>query len=95
MVHHARKIDLGLNRCDAEGRAAALRLGHPGGGDQRLGGHAAEIQAIAAHLRALDQHHIETELSRARGDDQPRRACAHDADVGGQHQRALRLRSRA
>ena len=99
VVHHPREVDRGLDGGDAEGSAAAVRLGGLGGGDQRLGGHAAEVEAVAAHHGAFDQHDLETELGCPRRDHQAGRARADDADIGGQQgrhrQRALRLRSRA
>ena len=84
VIHDAAEVDLGLDRRDAEGRAVALRLRGLGGGDQRLGRHAAVVEAIAAHLGALDQHDAEAELGGARGDDQAGRAAADDADVRGE-----------
>ena len=84
MVHHLGEIDLGFDGCDAEGRARALRLGHPGGGDQGLGRHAAEVEAVASHRAALDQHDAETQLRRARRDDEAARAAADDADIGAE-----------
>ena len=73
-----------LDRRDAEGGSAALRLGGLGGGDQRLGRHAAVVEAIAAHQPALDQHDVEAELRGAGGGDQARRPAADDADIGCQ-----------
>ena len=84
VIHDAAEIDRGLDRRDAEGRAVALRLRDLGGGDQRLGRHAAIVEAIAAHLGALDQHDAEAELGGARCHDQARRAGADDADIRGQ-----------
>ncbi len=81
VIHDAAEIDRGLDRRDAEGRAVALRLRHPGGGDQRLGRHAAMVEAIAAHLGALDQHDARGRAGRRRtprpGPPSPRRRCRH------------------
>ena len=84
VIHDAAEIDLGLDRRDAEGGAVALRLRGLGGGNQRLGRHAAIVEAIATHLGALDQHDAEAELGGAGGHDQTRRAGADDADIRGQ-----------
>ena len=50
-------------------------------GDQRLGGHAAVVEAIAAHLVLLDQHHGDAELGRGRGHREAARAAADDAQI--------------
>ena len=81
MVHDLAEVDFRLDRRDAERGTAALRLGCPGGGDQCLRWHAAEIEAVTAHQCAFDQHDIEAELRCACSDDKARRAGADDADV--------------
>ena len=47
----------GFVRHDAERRAGAHQVGPPRRRDQGLGGHAAVVEAVAAHLVLLDQHH--------------------------------------
>ena len=42
------------------------------------------VRALAAHRSALDQHDRGTQLGRARSHAETARACADDADVGGQ-----------
>ena len=63
--------------------AAPPQIREPGRGEQRLRRHAAEIQAVAAHRAALDQHDLGAELRRAGGDRQPAGAGADDAQIGG------------
>ena len=82
MVHDGAVVDLRLVRGDAERAGGAVPLGRPGGGDQRLGGHAAVVQAVAAHLVGLDQHHPGAQLRRPGGDRQPARPGADDAEIG-------------
>ncbi len=81
VVHHPAEIDSRFDGRDAEFRAAALRLRGLGGGDQGLRWHAAEVEAVAAHQAAFDQHDVDAELGGTGGGDQPGRAAAHHADV--------------
>ena len=81
---HGGEVDARDRRGDTEGRARACRMGGRGSGDQALGWHAADIEAVAAHRSALDQHDRGTQLGRARSHAETARACADDADVGGQ-----------
>ena len=53
----------------------------PRRGNQRLGGNAAVVQAIAAHLVLLDQHHRDAELGGGRRHRQPARAGADHAQI--------------
>ena len=62
------EIDLGLADRDAEAPGGATSLGRLRGGEQRLRGDAAEIEAVAAHLVVLEQH---------RHDPEPRGAGRH------------------
>ncbi len=78
------EIDIGPSGGDAQGRAALPQFGKARGGEQRLRGDAAEVQAIAAHQPALDQHDRRTHLSRPSGDRQARRPGADDAKVGSE-----------
>ena len=57
VVVHALVADRRVGRHDAERRRGAHEVGAPRRGDQRLGGNAAVVQAVAAHLVLLDQHH--------------------------------------
>ena len=57
-------------------------MSRAGGGDQGLGGNAAIVEAIAAHLALLEQDDFQTQLGRPRGDGQAARAGAENGDVG-------------
>ena len=50
---------------EAKGGRPAIGRGGMGGGEQGLGGHAARIEAIAAHALGLDQHRCRAELAGA------------------------------
>lgn len=79
---HAAEIDLWLATDNAEAIGAADRVGRMGGCDQRLRGHAAAVQAIAAHFAPLDEHDPRAHLGGARGDGEPSGARPDDAQVG-------------
>jgi hypothetical protein len=66
VIVHIEEVDLWLVPIDAEAAGGAHRLGHLARGDQRLGRHAAVVQAVAAHLALLDQHHPGAHLHGAR-----------------------------
>ena len=83
-VCSGREIDIGSSRGDPERRAAPRHVRKARGGEQRLRGDAAEVQAVAAHQPALDQHDLGTHLSRSGGDRQACRAGADDAQIGGE-----------
>ena len=70
VVVHAAMIDLRFDDVDAEGGGGAHGFGALAGREQRLGGHAAVVEAVAAHAALLDQHHGHAELGRRRGDGQ-------------------------
>ena len=53
-------------------------------GEQRFRRDAAEIEAVAAHLAALDQHDLGAHLHRPGGDREPAGAGADDAQIGGE-----------
>ena len=57
------------------------RVRRRGGGDQALGRHTANIEAVAAHLPPLDQHDRGAKLGRAGGDAETARARANDAEI--------------
>ncbi len=82
MIHHAPEIDPRFDRRDAEGGATALRLGCLCRRDQCLGGHATEVETVATHRCALDQHDVEAELCGTSSNDEAGRAAADDADIG-------------
>ena len=69
-------------RVYSEGRRLAGRMRMPRRRDQGLGGHAAGVEALPAHLAAFDQHDRHAEGGRRGGHRQPRGAGANDADVG-------------
>ena len=55
MAHHLGEIDFRLVGGDSEARGLTNLMGRTPGTNQRLGGHAAGIEAVTAHLVALDQ----------------------------------------
>ena len=58
------EIDLRIAAPDAEAPGVAdAPCALVGRGDQRLRGHAADIEAVAAHAAALDQHHRHAEAT--------------------------------
>ncbi len=61
-------VDLRLDHVDAEGGGGAYGFGALGRGEQRFGGNAAIIEAVAPHAALLDEHHRHTELGRRRRD---------------------------
>ena len=81
MRAHRDGVDARLLAMHAEARGLAHAMRGLAGGDQRLRRHAAEVEAVAAHMRALDQHDTLAQLGRARGDRQAARAGADDADI--------------
>ena len=64
MVMHAAMVDLRLDDVDAEIGGRAHGLGALARGKQRLGGHAAIIETVAAHAALLDEHDGHAELGR-------------------------------
>ena len=78
------EIDARPLRRDAERRRPTERLGALGRGEQRLRGHATIVEAIAAHLALLDQHHGHAEGGGGGGDRQPAGARPDDANIGRQ-----------
>ncbi len=78
------EVDRGLVGLHAEAAGMPLRLGGVASGQQGFRGHAAVVQAVAAHLVGLDQHGLGAQLGGAGGHAEAGRAGADDADVGGQ-----------
>ena len=74
-------VDDGLHRGHAEVGPVPHQMRLLARRDQGLRRHAAEVQAIAAHLVTLEQDHIGPHLRRAGGDRQSARACTDDADI--------------
>ena len=83
MIFDGSEIYLWGDRCYAKRRACGHRMGMVGGGYQGFRRHAAHIQAITAHFTAFHQHHARTHLRCRRRDRQAARACADDAQIGG------------
>ena len=81
MAVHPGEIDLRRAEADTEPAGAPRGLGGARGRDQRLRRHAADIEAIAAHPVALDQHHRGAHLGRAGGNAEPARAGSDDAEI--------------
>ena len=75
------EVDARLVAVHAEAAAVADRLGRMAGGDQGLGGDAAGVQAVAAHLALFDQHGLRAHLGSAGGYRKPAGARADHADV--------------
>ena len=75
------EIDRRVDLLDPEGRGRAHRVCPFSRCDHRLGRHAAIVEAVAAHLAAFDQHDVDAEGGRRRGDRQPARSGPDDADV--------------
>src|SRR5262245_57784910 len=69
-------------RHDAERGATPCKRCKAGSSEQRFRGHAAEIQAIAAHQPALDQHHLRPHLRPAGGDGKPSGTRPDDTQIG-------------
>ena len=86
-VRGGSEIGVGPSRENPERRAAPRQIGKAGGGKQRFRRDAAEVQAVAAHQPALDQHDRGTHLCRSGGNRQPCRAGSDDAEVGGERPR--------
>ena len=85
VIVHARVVDLRLDDVDAESACRAHGLGAFAGGQQGLGGHAAVIEAVAAHAPLLDEHDWNTELRRRGSHREAPRPCADHAEVRLQH----------
>jgi hypothetical protein len=76
IIHAARDLQAEA-ACIARGADRACRR------DQRLGRHAAGVEAVAAHFVRFDEHHVEAELGSTRGHRQAAGARSDHADVGG------------
>ena len=81
-------IDDGVQRQDAEFARGADLVRALCRGQQRLGGNAAVVQAVAAHLVLLDEHDALTEGSRGGSNRQAARTGADDAEVHVERLRA-------
>ena len=86
---HFREINLGTRQLQAERRRALLLRRRLRGGEQRLRGDAAVIEAVAAHLAFFDQHHRHAERSGSRRDRKAAGAGPDDADVGSENLHSL------
>ena len=87
MVFGGGEIEVRRHRRHAKPFATMHRIRLFGGGDQRLRGHAAVIQAIAAHLVAFNQDHRCAHLAGPGSDRQAARTGPDDADIAfyGRH----------
>ena len=98
---HLLHVPLRQNEIDARlpcRNAEQARLPHGMGGmarrDQRLGRHAAVIEAVAAHRAFLHQHGGDAERGSGGGRRQSAGACADDAEIGSEklgHQASSRI----
>ena len=81
------QVELGLGGGQAEGRLAGGGMGRLlellGDMDHRLGGDAADVEAGAAQLAALDDDGVDAELAGADGADIAARAGADDEELAG------------
>jgi hypothetical protein len=82
VVVHAKEIDGGGVAVDPEAAGGADDVRGAARRNQRLGRHAPIVQAVAAHLAPLDQHHLGAHLDRAGGNREAARSCADYAQVG-------------
>jgi len=80
-VHHCGEIDPWRFGVDAEFPRPAQVSQQAGGADQGLGGHAAGVEAVAAHLVALDQGHFGLHGGGDVGGDQAAGPGADDDEV--------------
>ena len=98
MGHDGGKIDLRLSAsANAEVPRRAQGMGNLSRCDQRLGGDAAIVQAVAAHLALFEKDGLETQLRRTGGDGQPARPGTNNDDVsmdGSAHTASPDLRNR-
>ena len=81
MPMHACKVDGRFPRRDAHDAAAAQQMRPSRRREQRLGWHAAGVQALAAHAVPLDQGDPQPEPGRAARRGQPGRASTDDDQV--------------
>ena len=94
MVLGRRVVGNTLGVCDAELRRVALAVGSFAAGNQRLGGHAAVVQAVAAHLVFLEEDDGPAKGCRGGGHRKPAGPCADHAKVGFDRLARLRYRQR-
>jgi hypothetical protein len=81
MIMHLAEIDLRFLGCNAERLAGGEGVGVLAGSEQCLGRHAAIVQAVAAHLATLDEHHVLAELAGRSRHRQATGARSDDADI--------------
>ena len=84
MLDDARKIDIRLDRFNAEGFGMTHRGRRFARGEQRFGGYTAIVEAIAPHLAAFHQNDRYAESSGGSGNGQSARTTANNADIGFQ-----------
>ena len=80
-VHHLREVELEVGARNAEVGAVSHVAQQRGGADQRLAGHAAGVQAVAAHLVRFHQRHPRLHGGCDVAGDQARRPGADDHHV--------------
>src|SRR5262245_18789092 len=81
MVVHGRRVDRRIDGSNSERRGRAHVLGPPRGRDQRLGGNAAVVEAVAPHLVSLDERDGNADLGSGGGNREPAGARADHAQV--------------
>jgi hypothetical protein len=80
-LHHVGKIEVGGGGPDPELTRPPHLREQPRRADERLGGHAAGVEAIAAHAILLDERHLRFHGSGDVGRDETRRAGADDDEI--------------
>ncbi|MEL6905622.1 MAG: hypothetical protein AAFP22_09460 [Planctomycetota bacterium] len=80
-VHERREVDRDLAGVDSEAPGAARVVGGTGRADQRLRGHAAGDEAVAAEQVLLDERHPRADPRCASGGDQACGPAAEDDEV--------------
>ena len=81
MLAHVRHLEPRFVIVQPEARRLAHGLRGARGGDQRLRGNAAVVQAIAAHLALFDEHDLHAHRCGGGGDGKPARSGADHAQV--------------
>ena len=79
---HPAEIDAWRLEADAEIRAGAAGLGMARGGNHRLGGHTAGIEAVPAHFALFDQDDRGAKGARRGGSGQSGGATTDNAEIG-------------
>ena len=95
-LHRGAEVGLGaVGERESDLLLRAPRLGHhPRGAEHALAGHAADVQAVAAEIVALDQRHLRAQPGRDRRRDQARGSAADHDEVVALRGRGIAPRGR-